>query len=73
MIYKALHIKLNIEQDEPNKHRGWTQVLRKGKQFLFHSNEIRRYEIYIVLSPGFKSINVGFFGSSRGRSSEVPL
>ena len=38
MIYKALHKKLVIQQHEPTKNRGWgwTQMLRKGKQFLLH-------------------------------------
>ena len=37
MIYKTIHRKLKIEQHElTNKNRGWTQVLRKGKLFLFH-------------------------------------
>jgi hypothetical protein len=31
-IYKTLHIKLKI----PTKNRRWTQVLRKGRQFLLH-------------------------------------
>jgi hypothetical protein len=31
-----IYIKLKIEQHEPTKNRGWTQVLRKGKQFLLH-------------------------------------
>ena len=36
-IYKTIHRKLKIEQHElTNKKRGWTQVLRKGKLFLFH-------------------------------------
>jgi hypothetical protein len=35
-IYKTLHIKLKIEQHDPTKNWGWTQVLRKGKQFLLH-------------------------------------
>jgi hypothetical protein len=33
-IYKILHRKLKIEQHEPLS--GWTQVLRKGMQFLLH-------------------------------------
>jgi hypothetical protein len=35
-IYITLHRKLKIEHHEPTKHRGRTQVLRKGNQFLFH-------------------------------------
>jgi len=35
-IYKTLHRKLKIEQHEPTTNRGWTQVLRKSKQFLLH-------------------------------------
>jgi len=35
-IYKTLHRKLEIEQHEHHKKRGWTQVFRNGKQFLFH-------------------------------------
>jgi hypothetical protein len=30
------HIKLKIEYNEPPKNRGWTQVVRKIKQFLLH-------------------------------------
>jgi hypothetical protein len=33
-IYKTLHRKLKIQQHEPPKIRGLTQVDRKGKQFL---------------------------------------
>jgi hypothetical protein len=33
MIYKPLFIKLKIEQ----KNGGWTQVLRKDRQFLLHA------------------------------------
>jgi hypothetical protein len=36
MIYKTLDRNLKIEQHEPHKNRGWTQVLRQGKQFLLH-------------------------------------
>jgi hypothetical protein len=34
--YKTLHRKLKIEQLGPLLKPGWTQVLRKGKQFLLH-------------------------------------
>jgi hypothetical protein len=33
---KNIHIKLQIEEHTPQKKPGWTQVLRKGKQFLLH-------------------------------------
>jgi len=36
IIYKALHRKLKVEQHKPHQYQGKTQVLRKGKQFLFH-------------------------------------
>ena len=36
IIYKALHRKLKLEQHKPHQYQGKTQVLRKGKQFLFH-------------------------------------
>ena len=36
MIYKTLHRKVKIEQRKPHKKQGWTQVLVKSKQFLFH-------------------------------------
>jgi hypothetical protein len=29
-----IHIKLKIEYHEPHKKPGWTEVLRKGKQFI---------------------------------------
>jgi hypothetical protein len=31
-----MHIKLKTEKHEPTKNPGWTQVLRKGRQFLIH-------------------------------------
>jgi hypothetical protein len=31
-----LQNKLQISNTNPTKNRGWTQVLRKGKQFLQH-------------------------------------
>ena len=34
MIYKTLSVKLKIEQHQP--HRGWTQVLQTGRQFLLN-------------------------------------
>jgi hypothetical protein len=37
MIYKILHRELKIQKHELLKQkRGWTQVLRKGKQFLLY-------------------------------------
>jgi len=36
MIYKTLCRKLKIEIYEPQRNLGWTQVLRKGMQFLLH-------------------------------------
>ena len=36
MIYETLHRKLKIEQHEPHWNPGWTQMLRKDKQFLLH-------------------------------------
>jgi hypothetical protein len=36
MIYKTLQGKQKNEQYELHYKRGWTQVLRKGYQFLFH-------------------------------------
>ena len=38
MIYKTLHSKQKIEQYEPHENwgRGWTQVVRDGKQHLLH-------------------------------------
>jgi hypothetical protein len=30
---QSIHIKLKIEQHEPTKNQGWTQVLRKSQQF----------------------------------------
>ena len=35
-IYKTLHIKLNIEEHEPTKNWGWTEVLGKGTQYINH-------------------------------------
>jgi len=36
MIYKLLHGKLKIEQQEPTKTRGCTQLIWKIKQYLLH-------------------------------------
>ena len=36
MIYKTLHRKQRINQHKPIENRGWTRMLRKGKQFLLH-------------------------------------
>ena len=35
-VYKTLHRKLTIEQHQPLKSLGWTQVIRDDGQFLFH-------------------------------------
>jgi len=35
-IYKTLLRKQEIEQQQTHKKRGWTEVLWKGNQFLFH-------------------------------------
>ena len=45
-----IHIGLRWSNKNPTKNRGWTQVLRKGRQFLFnffycHSNSQIRTEI----------------------------
>jgi hypothetical protein len=34
MIYKTLHIKLN--NTNPNQKLMWTQIIRKGIQFMLH-------------------------------------
>jgi hypothetical protein len=52
MIYKILHRKLKIEQHETTKNQGWTQLLRKGKQFLLHMWYPTCYSCY---NPGYKS------------------
>ena len=39
-IYKTLHIKLKIEQQEPTKNWGFIQVFRKGKQFILTSDTL---------------------------------
>ena len=36
MIYNTLHIELNIEQDQPHNNREWSQVLRKGEEFMLN-------------------------------------
>lgn len=36
MIYRTMHRKLEIEQHESHKNRGWSHVLRKGKRLLLH-------------------------------------
>jgi hypothetical protein len=54
MIYNTPHIKLNIEQDKPHKNRNKVRWVSSSCS----NNEIRRYEIYIVLITSFKSINV---------------
>jgi hypothetical protein len=36
MIRKTLHRKLKIKQREPTKNLEWTEVLRKGRQFLLY-------------------------------------
>ena len=33
---QTLHRKLKIEQHEPHKNTGWTQVIQNGKYFLLH-------------------------------------
>jgi hypothetical protein len=47
-IYKTLHRKLKIEQHEHHqaKHRGWTQVIRKDKQFLIRCWHSSCYSSY---------------------------
>jgi hypothetical protein len=37
IVFKTVHNKKKTKQHESDKeNRRWTQVLRKGKQFLFH-------------------------------------
>jgi hypothetical protein len=36
MIYNTLHIELNIEQDQPHSNREWSQVFRKGEEFMLN-------------------------------------
>ena len=46
MIDKTLHRKLNVEQHEPKQILGLTQVLRKGKLYLFHNWHPSSYSCY---------------------------
>ena len=62
MIFKTLHRKLNIEQDKPTRNLDWTQMLRKGWQFLLQS--------FILLSIPYQSeIHHHIFGNSAVASS----
>ena len=49
-IYKTFHRKLN--NMNPTKNREWTQVFRKGNQFLLH---IGRTSCYFCYKPDYKS------------------
>jgi hypothetical protein len=52
MIYRTLHRKLPIEQHEPSKNRGWTEVHMNGKSFLLHPS------CYSCYKPGDKLLIV---------------